>query len=63
METQCLAAAGNLEATDQCFLSAVQDPFVPNMAVKNILTFLLRFSNTYLGGDQWVKYAALIGLQ
>jgi hypothetical protein len=36
---------------------------VPNMAVKNILTFLLRFSNTYIGGDQWVKYAALIGLQ
>ena len=41
----------------------MQDPFVPNVAVKNVITFLLRFGNTYIGGDQWVKYAALIGLQ
>jgi hypothetical protein len=44
-------------------LLAVQDPFVPSIAVKNLLTFLLRFGNTFIGGDQWVRYAALIGLQ
>ena len=51
------------EAFNRGILSAVQDPFVPNAAVKNVITFLLRFGNTYIGVDQWVKYAALIGLQ
>ncbi len=41
----------------------MQDPFVQNAAVKTALTFLLRFGNTFVGGEQWVKYAALIGLQ
>ena len=41
----------------------IQDPFVPSIVVRNMLTFLLRFGNTFIGGDQWVRYAALIGLQ
>ena len=47
----------------KCNWSDAQDPFVPSIAVKTALTFLLRFGNTFVGGEQWVKYAALIGIQ
>ncbi len=43
--------------------SVAQDPFVRNPLLKTALTFGLRFGNTYLGGGQWVHFAALIGLQ
>lgn len=39
------------------------DPFVPSLVLRNILIFALRFGNTFVGGEQWVRYAAMIGLQ
>ena len=39
------------------------DAFVHNATAKSLLTLLLRFSNTYTGGLQWMWYASKIGLQ
>lgn len=40
-----------------------QDPFVHTPLLKTVLTFALRFGNTFVGGAQWVELAALVGLQ
>jgi hypothetical protein len=42
---------------------ALQDVYVQQPGLKVILTFLLRFGNTFLGGQQWIWYARAIGLQ
>mmetsp|Transcript_6379 Transcript_6379/g.18369 ORF Transcript_6379/g.18369 Transcript_6379/m.18369 type:complete len:366 (-) Transcript_6379:765-1862(-) len=39
------------------------DPFVHTPLLKTVLTFALRFGNTFVGGAQWVEFAALVGLQ
>ncbi|KAK9824347.1 hypothetical protein WJX72_009595 [[Myrmecia] bisecta] len=36
---------------------------VLNNGVKSVVTFLLRFGNTFVGGAQWVWFARCVGLQ
>ena len=36
---------------------------ISNPALKTGITLLLRFGNTFVGGNQWVWYARLAGLQ
>lgn len=45
------------------FWVRLQDVLISNPAVKTGITFLLRFGNTFLGGQQWVWYARVTGLQ
>lgn len=39
------------------------DPFVHNPLLKTVLTFALRFGNTFVGSENWVQYASMIGIQ
>lgn len=34
-----------------------------NQAVDTFITFSVRFANSYLGGEMWIAWARLVGLQ
>jgi hypothetical protein len=44
-------------------VSILQDSYVKSGAAKSVITFLVRFGNTWFGGLQWMAYARMLGVQ